>query len=712
MITEERPTEKSDIARNKGRRTNRLGSEKSPYLLQHADNPVDWYAWGEEAFARARREDKPIFLSIGYSTCHWCHVMERESFEDAEIANLMNDAFICIKVDREERPDIDEVYMSVCQMITGSGGWPLTIFMTPDKKPFFAGTYFPKESRFGRIGLKELVPRIRELWKNEREKIEETAERIASAVAEDIFVQGGKLGEGILELAYEELAKTFDNLHKGFGQAPKFPAPHNLLFLLRYWKRTGDERALLMVTETLKAMRRGGIYDHLGFGFHRYSTDASWILPHFEKMLYDQALHVIAYTEAYQATKDKVFSRTAREIIEYVRRALTFPEGSFYCAEDADSEEKEGAFYLWTIEEIRDALGDEADLFISVYNVSDEGNFVEEVSGRRVGKNVLYLKKEIPDLAKDFGLSVEELERTLSKAREKLFANRERRVRPLKDDKILADWNGLMISALAKAGAVLSEDAYIKAAEKAVNFVLQRMVGEDGRLLHTYRDGVANIPGMLDDYAFLIWAFIELYEATFDPKYLEDALNLNSQIIEHFWDDRNGGFFITADDAEKVFKRRKQLYDGAYPSGNSVAFANLIRLARITGSRDYEELAMRLNEAFSGLVKRAPTAFTHFLSALDFALGPSVEIVIVGDIRNAKTMAMLDALRATYIPNSVVILKNVSDNSSAATIERIAPYTRDSIMIGGETTVYICRNLACDAPVSDVEVLRARLKEL
>jgi hypothetical protein len=592
------------------KRPNRLIYEKSPYLLQHAYNPVEWWPWCEEAFQKARREDKPIFLSIGYSTCHWCHVMEEESFEDPEVAKLLNEAFICIKVDREERPDIDSIYMAACQLMTGQGGWPLTVLLTPDGKPFFAATYIPKEGHFGRVGLKELIPRVRELWRSRRGDLVKEAEKALELLKRVSQLPAGEeLGEGALRRAYEQLAQEFDSTYGGFGAAPKFPLPHRLTFLLRYWKRTGEPHALEMVETTLKKMRLGGIYDHVGFGFHRYSTDRGWKLPHFEKMLYDQALLAISHLEAYQATDDGEYARTAREIFDYVLRDLLSPEGGFYSAEDADSEGEEGKFYVWQEEEIRAVLPvEETELAFKLFNVEAYGNFVEETSGRRTGRNVLYLGKPLSEWSLELGLSENELGKRLEKIRQKLFEERGRRVRPHRDDKILADWNGLMIVALAKGAQVLAEPSYYaEAAERAAGFILRAMRDPEGGLLHRYREGEAAVAAFLDDYAFLIWGLIELYETTFKPRHLRAALELSETALERFWDEERGGFFFTAQDAE-VLVRRKEIYDGAVPSGNSVMMLNLLRLGRMTGRHELEERAAEIAEL---------AAFTRELVAIE-----------------------------------------------------------------------------------------------
>ncbi len=685
------------------KKPNRLIHEKSPYLLQHAYNPVDWYPWGEEAFEKARKENKPIFLSIGYSTCHWCHVMEKESFEDDHVAKLMNDAFVSIKVDREERPDIDSIYMMVCQMISRGGcGWPLNIVMTPDKKPFFAATYIPKEDRFGRAGMLTLVPRIKEVWTKQHNEVLDSANQITSALQQGAKESHGEeLDKSTLKTAFDQLAQGFDEHHGGFGNAPKFPTPHNFLFLLRYWNRSGNREALQMVEKTLQAMRQGGIYDHIGFGFHRYSTDAEWFLPHFEKMLYDQAMIAMAYIEAYQATGKEEYEKTAREIFTYVMRDMTSQGGGFYSAEDADSEGEEGRFYLWTEGEIRQILDkDEADLFIKVFNVEKGGNFREEATGKGTGGNILYLKKSPHEIASQLKIPEGEVEKRLETARQRLFAVRERRVHPHKDDKILTDWNGLMIAALSKGARVFNEPSYAEAARRAVDFVFKNMRRPDGRLLHRYRDGQADIGGNVDDYAFMIWGLIELYESTFDVNYLQTAISLNSDLIKHFWDDKGGGFYFTPDDGESLIVRQKEIYDGAIPSGNSVAMLNLLRLGRMTGNSDFEEKAATIGRAFSNGVKQFPGAFTQLMVALDFAIGPSYEVVIVGNSQSEDTKAMLNTLGRQFVPNKVVLLRPTEKESPD--VIRIAEFTKNQSSLGGKATAYVCLNYVCKLPTTDI----------
>jgi uncharacterized protein YyaL (SSP411 family) len=688
---------------------NRLMLEKSPYLLQHARNPVDWYPWGEEAFTRAREEHKPIFLSIGYSTCHWCHVMEHESFEDREVARLMNEVFVSIKVDREERPDIDNIYMTVCQLLTGSGGWPLSIVMTPDKKPFFAATYIPRETRFGRIGMLELIPRIADVWKRQHDRVIDSANQITDALREVPEEGRDTLGEPVLKGAFEQLAKSFDEHHGGFGASPKFPTPHQLIFLLRYWKRTENRKALDIVESTLMAMRQGGIYDHIGLGFHRYSTDAQWLVPHFEKMLYDQALLAIAYAEGYQATGRDDFKKTAHEIIEYVLRDMRSSEGGFYSAEDADSEGIEGKFYLWTEEEIRRALkSDEADLIVQFFNIKGDGNFTDEFSGEISGSNIIHMRESTDAIASSLHLSKQELEKRIAGARGKLFKLREKRIHPHRDDKVLTDWNGLMIAALARCAQVFDEQRYADAARDSINFILGHMRSNDGRLLHRYRDGQAAIPAHLNDYVFLIWGLLELYDATFDTSSLKTAVELNEDLITHFWDHSHGGFYFSADDAEKLFMRQKEIYDGAVPSGNSIAMWNLLRLARITANSQYEEKAEQIGRVFSKQVTENPSAYTQLMVAVDFSVGPLYEVVIAGDPGAPDTRAMLKALRKYLIPNKVVLLRPGEER--APDIASLAGFTRDQRSIEGRATAYVCHNYSCKLPTTEIDTMLKLLK--
>jgi uncharacterized protein len=693
---------------------NKLAQEKSPYLIQHADNPVDWYPWGDEAFEKAKLEGKPVFLSIGYSTCHWCHVMAHESFEDERVALLMNDAFVSIKVDREERPDIDGIYMTVCQMVTGSGGWPLTIIMTPDKKPFFAGTYFPKSNRYGRAGMLEIIPQIKDYWLNKREEIIKTSDEILSVLSKSSITKtGNNLTEDILHKAFNDFKSRFDEKHGGFGDAPKFPTPHNILFLLRYWKRTANNEALEMVIKTLTEMRNGGIYDQIGYGFHRYSTDERWLVPHFEKMLYDQALLILAYTEAYQVTNNELFKRTSEEIIEYVLRDLTSPDGGFYSAEDADSEGEEGKFYFWDVDELRKILGDDAELIIKVFNCERGGNLssgqavrIAPTNGDAHGRNILHLKKSFTELIRESGIPEKELQYKIKSAREKLFQVREKRVHPYKDDKVLTDWNGLMISALSKAAQVFNEKKYSDAAEKAIGFIEKRLLPQKEKLLHRYRDGEAGLQAHIDDYSFLISGLLDLYEAKFKIEYLKLALHLQNIQVSNFWDDENGGFFFTGNDSEGLLIRQKEIYDGAIPSGNSISLLNLIRLGRITGNSEFEKRAEKLVKTFSLQVSNSPTAFTQFLNGVDYALGPAKEIVIVGDINDTETQKMLSLINKKYIPNKVIMFKNPVKPE----ICEIAEFTKAQNRVGDKTTIYVCEDYNCKMPVTDLEALKELLK--
>lgn len=697
------------ISMDKEKGPNRLINEKSPYLLQHAYNPVDWFPWGDGAFDTARRLDKPIFLSIGYSTCHWCHVMEHESFEHDYTAQLMNEAFVCIKVDREERPDIDNIYMTVCQMMTGGGGWPLNVVMTADRKPFFAGTYFPRETLGGRIGMQDLSKRIRELWTNNRQEILQSAGKILNALRQlPDDSPGEDLGASIIDKAYQQLVQRYDKDYGGFSQAPKFPTPHNIFFLLRYWMRTGEKRALAMVEKTLQAMRRGGIYDHVGFGFHRYSTDSQWLVPHFEKMLYDQALLALAYTEAYQATRNNEYANTAHEIFTYVLRDMTSPTGGFYSAEDADSEGEEGKFYVWTLDEIRRELtAQDAEIIGFLFGAHPAGNFMEEASGEKTGVNIFHLKKPLVVLADDLGITLEDLTAVIDRAREKLFQVRKNRIHPHKDDKILTDWNGLMVAALARGYQVLESDEYGRAAVRAADFVLSELRGIDGRLLHRFRDGEAGLPAHVDDYSFMIWGLIELYETFFDVRYLQSALELNNHMLNSFWDEGAGGFYFTALDTEHVLVRKKEIYDGATPSGNSVAALNLLRLARIIGNSDFEQKSAALARAFSGTIAQFPSAYTQLLSAMEFSLGPSYEVVITGLPSKQDTTELLRALRKPFLPNKAVLFKPSSPGQQA--IVGLAPFTRDHVPIDGKATAYVCQNYRCALPTTSAEKMLSLL---
>ncbi len=689
---------------------NKLINEKSPYLLQHAYNPVDWYPWGEKAFQKAKKEDKPIFLSIGYSTCHWCHVMEHESFEDSEVARVMNDAFVSIKVDREERPDIDKIYMQVAQMMTGRGGWPLTIIMTPNKEPFFAGTYIPKGDRFGQAGMLSMIPQITGAWKSDRSRVDKITDQIKRSLLTPESREQTELGRESIEQMVSVQANRFDEMNGGFGRAPKFPTPHNLMLLLRHWKRTGDEFSLLMVEKTLQKMRDGGIFDHVGYGFHRYVTDAHWLLPHFEKMLYDQAMLAMVYTETYQATRDDQYADVVKEILTYVMRDMRSPEGAFYSAEDADSEGEEGKFYVWSEEEIRSLLTNkEAEAFVKVLNIQKDGNFYDEATREKVGTNIPHVTSSLNDAARALKTDEESLSELMESAREKLFSAREKRVRPLRDDKVLSDWNGLMIAALAKAARVLDDPEYARNAEIAVQFILKTMRRDDGILMHRFREGEVSVPAFLDDYAFFIWGLLELYETTFDVQYLKAARNLNQDMLDHFWDDKDGALFFAGDYSEKLLVRQKEAYDGAIPSGNSIAMLNLIRLARLLGDAEYEQKASDIAKAFSMQVERSPTGFGMMLLALDFALGPSYEVIIAGNPEADDTQKMLKTLRERFIPNKIVLLRGSNEQSQQIT--QLAPYTKYYDSLKGKATVHVCINQNCKLPITETSQMLKLLDE-
>ena len=678
---------------------NRLAQESSPYLLQHADNPVDWYPWCKEAFEKAQREDKPVLVSIGYATCHWCHVMAHESFEDEEIASLMNEAFVNIKVDREERPDIDNTYMLVCQMLTGSGGWPLNVFLTPDKKPFYAATYIPRQGRHGRPGMRELIPWISQVWENEREKIANSSEEIISAFQEsNSFESGERIGKPELDEAFQQYQQQFDDKFGGFGSSPKFPSPHNLMFLLRYAQRTGNQDAKEMVEKTLTAMRRGGVYDHIGWGFHRYSTDREWLVPHFEKMLYDQAGLIMAYSEAYQLTSNPLFKQTVDEVITYLNRKMRDDNGGFYSAEDADSEGEEGKFYVWSTSEIRDLLPTaEAELAIEVFNFTEAGNYQDESTGQRTGKNIPHLTKSISELADERNMTEEKLRSTIEEIRQKLLDARQNRVHPLLDDKILTDWNGLIIAALAKAGRTLSNNEYTELAEECWSFISDEMIKQDGTLKHRYRNGDVAIDAHADDYAFVIWGLLELYETTFKTKYLQEAITLQEQFIAHFWDEENGGFYFTSESAEELLGRKKEIYDGAMPSSNSVAMMNLLRLGRMTGNTTWEQMADNANQLFSHNIRKAPTGFGSALQAVEFSAGQPQEIIIAGNRTDEDTQEMFQKLRNYFLPRAVILLNDPQDDQ----IQKIASYLSDFEMQDGKATAYICQNYSCELPTTD-----------
>ena len=686
-------------------RENRLAHETSPYLKQHARNPVDWYPWSEEALERARAEDKPIFLSIGYSSCHWCHVMERESFESEEIAAVMNERFVNIKVDREERPDLDEVYMAATQMLTGQGGWPNSLFLTPDRKPFLAGTYFPPAARHGRPGFADVLVAASDAYRSRRDDVTRMAGEVAAQIARlsEMTLSPRLPTASILNRAFGELAGRFDNQQGGFGGAPKFPHSMDVSFLLRYHRRTGNPEALRMAVLSLDKMARGGIHDHLGGGFHRYAVDAMWMVPHFEKMLYDNALLARVYLEAAQATgrlavspslpeggaaSAIVFRGVARDVFEWVLREMTSPEGGFYSALDADSEGEEGTYYVWTPKEITEVLGSqEAGLFSNVHGVAPGGNFEN-------GRSVLHLEKTTAQIAAELRTDEGELRLRMASARARLLRARERRVRPGRDDKILADCNGLMISALAYGGRVLDETRYVQAAERAAGLVLGKMA-RDGRLLHSYMDGQARHPAYLTDYAFLVAAFLDLYEATFDPAWVSEARALAGKMIDLFGGERAGGFYFTARDHEPLIARTREGNDGALPAGASVAALALPRLAALMGDDSLRDAGGEILRLYRERIERIPSAFGMMLCALDQHLDGVRQIVLAGRRDDPALRPFLQALRDSYEPNTVLALAD----PGAADAGRLLPLVSGKTPVGGRPAAYVCENGACRAPV-------------
>ncbi len=675
-----------------GEKFNRLIFESSPYLLQHARNPIDWHPWGEEAFALAASEDKPVFLSIGYTTCHWCHVMEHESFEDGEVAELLNESFVCIKVDREERPDVDHIYMSVTQMMTGRGGWPMTLILSPEKVPFFAGTYFPKPS------MLKLVPHFARVWQEQRDKAVEVGAAIIKSLNEmQQGHAGGDLNATYLSRCYDRLEKTFDRENGGFGSQPKFPTCHSLSFLLRYHLRTAEPFALEMVEKTLKEIRLGGVYDQVGHGIHRYSTDAAWLAPHFEKMLYDQALFAIANLECYQVTRNKRYLEACRDTLDYVSRDLTSDLGGFYSAEDADSEGEEGKFYVWTTQQLHEVLGKkDGDWLADLYGFEPEGNFLDEASREKTGANIPHLDRPLSEIAREHGEPEPALKSRLQKLRKNLFEARKKRIHPQKDDKVLTDWNGLMISAFARAARALDDPRYLNIARKAADFCLGHLKTEEGYLLKRWRLGKAGLPAHLEDYAFFSQGLLDLYEATLESMYLIEAQALTDTTRSLFEDREKGGFFLTAVDRAPLLVRAKEIYDGAIPSGNSVMALNLVRLAKFTGDPTYHECAHSLFSAFSGFLQKNPQGAEVLLQALDFDLAPALEIVVCGSPKNKRTQSLLRVINQRFIP-AKVLLNRASDDPEDAILS-VAPFVENHLQINGQPTVFVCQNQTCQQP--------------
>ncbi len=680
---------------------NRLANETSPYLVQHADNPVDWYPWGEEAFQRAQAEDKPILLSVGYSACHWCHVMAHESFEDEATARIMNEQFVNIKVDREERPDVDDIYMQSVQAFTrGHGGWPMTVFLTPQGKPFYGGTYYPREPRYGMPSFQQVMDGVIDAYRNRRDQVEKVAGEVAGSLNREKMAIGGSpsdLNSELLDAAYQRMTQNFDETHGGFGGAPKFPQAMNFEFLLRYHARTGNGDALRMVTHTLKKMARGGIYDQLGGGFHRYSVDAIWLVPHFEKMLYDNAQLSRVYLHAWQITGDPFFRTIAEEIYDYILREMTSPEGGFYSATDADSEGEEGKFFVWSKAELEALLGDDAKIAIEYWGVSTRGNFE--------GHNILHVPNEDSVIAGRLGMSVDDLRAKLAAIKDKLYAARTQRVSPGLDDKILTSWNGLMLASLSEAARVLDRQDYAGAAVRSATFLTDNLLVEGDRLLRTFKDGRAKINGYLEDYANLIDGLLELYQTTFDERWFDLARRLADATLAHF-SAPDGGFFDTSDDHEALIARPRSLQDNAMPSGNAMFARDLLRLVAYTGNGEYDDAARRSLSILTAAMREFPQAFGEALNAVDMLVGGVVEIAVVGDPADAATSALLDTVRKPYRPNMVVALAR-EDVTGEAAIPLLSYRTRRD----DQPTVYVCRNFACKLPVTTREALERSLQE-
>ena len=676
--------------------TNKLTEETSPYLLQHSHNPVDWYPWGEKALAKAKAEEKPIFLSIGYSACHWCHVMEEESFENEAIAKLMNEHFVCIKVDREERPDIDEIYMSAVQLMTGSGGWPLSVWLTPDLKPFFGGTYFPPEDKWGRVGFKNILTQIVSLWDQDRGKLLHSANQLKDHINQlsQVQVSNQEIGKNLWHSAANFAKSRYDEKYGGFGAAPKFPQAMESSFLLRYYFHTGDKAVLEMVENTLLHMAQGGIYDQLGGGFHRYSTDEKWLVPHFEKMLYDNALLAVIYLEAYQITNNSYYAEIARETLDFVLREMTSDEGGYFSSQDADSEGEEGLFYVWGKSEIEQILTkNEAQLFCDFYDVSENGNWE--------GKNILNVSKELSDFSKNENLTEDELKNRLKNNRQKLYLERKKRVAPGTDDKIITAWNGMMISAMCKGYQVLNDERYLSSAKKAANFLLKEMY-KDGKILRTYRSGKSHLNGYLSDYAILISALLDLYETTFELSFLESSLDLNNLLIKKFWDEESGGFFFTPSDHEKLLVKTRNAYDNAVPSGNSVAVENLLRIGEFTGDKSLKDKAELSVKLYLDQVQKYPTGYAYLLGSLDYFWGSPKEIVISGDRNSAEVKNITDTIFDRYLPNKIVILADANLFDGRKKLLEKFPVINGKLSHDGSVKVYLCENFTCKSPFTNL----------
>ena len=676
--------------------TNRLSNETSPYLLQHAHNPVDWYSWGEEALARAKREDKPILLSIGYSACHWCHVMERESFENEGIAAIMNQHFVNIKVDREERPDLDEIYMNAVQIMTRQGGWPMTMFLTPELQPFYGGTYFPPDDRYGRPGFANVLQAVAAAYRDRRGDVSKQADEIVEHLTQmsSVSDHGHDLTTDLLDGAFRHYRSTFDSQYGGFGNAPKFPPSMGLPFLLRYWLRTENPNALEMAELTLEKMARGGMYDQLGGGFHRYSTDAVWLVPHFEKMLYDNAQLVVAYLEAYQATKKPLYCEVAKETLDYVLREMYDAEkGGFYSAQDADSEGVEGKFFVWSLDEVDRILGrEDAEIFCEYYDITESGNFE--------GENILHVQTPLDIFAKKLRRDEGELEAILLEEKQKLFEVREGRIKPGLDDKILTSWNGIMIRGMAVGYQLLNDQRYLEAAEKSADFILSELSQANGLLLRTYRAGKSHLNAYLEDYSYLSAGLVALYEASFNPRWLQEAERLTEIMIEQFWDDSSSGFFFTGKAHESLIVQSKSAYDSATPSGTAMAVHSLLRLAKHLDRPDFREKAVQALGLYYHQMENAPSGSGQLLCELEFLLSTPKELAVVGEKNADDTKVVLQEIHGRFLPNKILALLDPSDNQSSA--DASMPLTTGKKQIDGKATVYVCENYACQVPTTDV----------
>ncbi|HKY07841.1 MAG TPA: thioredoxin domain-containing protein [Candidatus Binatia bacterium] len=678
--------------------TNRLSRETSPYLLQHAHNPVDWYPWGEEAFEKARKENKPILLSIGYSACHWCHVMEHESFENEKIAALMNELFVSIKVDREERPDLDEIYMSAVQMLTGRGGWPMTMFLTPDRKPFYGGTYFPPEDRQGMPGFPRVLMGVSQAYRERAEDVEKSVSQILSALQRMSESQQTTkpISKSIIADGAAKIARAYDPDNGGLGQAPKFPNPGVYELFLRHYSHSKEARFLEMVAHTLTKMAQGGIYDHLGGGFHRYSVDAKWLVPHFEKMLYDNAQLVRTYAHAYTITREPLFKTVVDETVTYLLREMFHSEGGFYSTQDADSEGEEGKFFVWTENATQRVLGtDDAAIFNRMYDVGDPGNFE--------GKSILHPILNIDQAGKLFRKDPNEIATLITAAKQKLFLEREKRIKPFRDEKIITAWNGLMLSGLAEAIKLSHDQASTAAAKQTVEFIFQKMF-RDGLLLHTYKDGQAKLLGYLDDYSFLATGLLDLYEALFDRNDLDRAVQLADIMLSEFWDEGAGGFFFTGKSHEQLISRAKPIFDASVPSGNAMATQLLLRLHHFTGKESYRAGAERILRAYYDAMESQPFGFAHMLCALDFYVEGAQEIVVIGNLVDTASQELIRGIDSLYLPNKVMQL--VAPGTS---LGELSPLLKGKTQIDGRPTVYVCQNFTCSAPVTSVSEVKALL---